>query len=201
MRMLVRSSHHNYKSVDCDNLGSHTESGQRSCFNMLRVASADPAKPIKLYTLSRCGSIWYITVPSCAAIRSNEKSESYRFCMALSTYHIYVETRINVPLRIALRYFMMEPLAWWRVWKQFILGKIRTMAPRTATKEMNPDSATRVRPMVSHRVKQTILAPWVLLILLNHRMTWWLPAVSKSLCTKFKFGRGTSAMLRKSCKR
>ena len=44
----VRSPHHNYKSVDCNSLGSHIESSQCSCFKMLRhtsVASADPAKP------------------------------------------------------------------------------------------------------------------------------------------------------------
>jgi hypothetical protein len=44
-----------------------------------------------------------------------------------------------------------------------ILTKINVKTASTATREINPDSATRVRPMLSSRVKQTMLVPRVLL--------------------------------------
>jgi hypothetical protein len=44
-----------------------------------------------------------------------------------------------------------------------LLTKINRKTPNTATKEINPDSATRVSPIVSPRVKQTILVPLELL--------------------------------------
>ena len=40
-----------------------------------------------------------------------------------------------------------------------VLANINMKTPSTATREINPDSATRVRPMVSPRVKQTMLVP------------------------------------------
>ena len=45
----------------------------------------------------------------------------------------------------------------------FMLTKIRMKTASTATNEINPDSATKVRPMLSPRVKQTILVPLALL--------------------------------------
>ena len=41
----------------------------------------------------------------------------------------------------------------------FVLTKITMNAPNKAIREMDPDSVTKARPMLSPRVKQTILVP------------------------------------------
>jgi hypothetical protein len=48
-----------------------------------------------------------------------------------------------------------------KVMNSFILTKITMNTPNTAMREINPDSTTKVRPMLSPRVKQTIEVPLV----------------------------------------
>ena len=78
------------------------------------------------------------------------------------TIYMSVGSWIKLPLRIALRYHY-EIVSFNTSTTPLILTNIRMKAPMTQTKEINPDSATRVRPIVSIRVKQTMLVPWLLL--------------------------------------
>ena len=138
-----------------------------TCREPSDLPSAVQNSPV--YTFPSWIHLMYITVPS-AAIRSNEKRENYivvwrrwlEYIEWALTIYMSVGSWIKLPLRIALRYHY-GIVSFNTSTTPLILTNISMKAPRTQTKEINPDSATRVRPIVSIRVKQTMLVPWLLL--------------------------------------